>query len=500
MRTAFVSDLHSNAQAWNSVLSDIGSIGCDRIVCLGDLVGYGPSPVAVLESAHQHIHSFVLGNHDAVVAGLMTPENFNDRARRMTEWTRARLGAEGVRFLSRLPLSLKGPDLRCTHANFARPSAFDYILDANDAAASWAAVPEQLLFVGHTHQPALFVLGASGTPHAVVPQDFSVERGKRYIVNVGSVGLPRDGDARASYVIYDDVSGTVRFRRVPFDFDAFERDVRAAGLSPSDVPLLRNDPRKKMPSLREQIDFAPARRREDEAAAAVAEAGINETLRRSVSRWKKIAIVAGTALLLAAAGAGAALRRIADSVPRVSFCDPAEVSIRHALPGKSLTEEFPGFLGSDGSVASWGLVLGGGKRQSVSPVDTDVSGVRRTALRLESRDKSAMVLTSPSFTIPDDLRGPSLRLEGFALPGEDFQGTYTLSLETLRADGAASFSPFETVSFIPPKKDSDVWYTAQRSFTGSKHIPKYAAAVRVVVVVQGTGTLTLPAPRLIFEP
>ena len=240
MRYAFVSDIHGNLPAWNTVLQDMAAHRIDRIVCLGDVVGYGPQPAECLSSVYSRVHAMVLGNHDAVVGGRMSASHFNDRAQRMIEWTGTRLGENARALFARLPLVLKGPGFRCVHGDFTDPAVFNYVRTADDARANFAAVPEQLLFCGHTHEAAVVLVGGSGNVYKIEPQDFELEEGKRYLVNVGSVGSARDGDPRASYVIYDEERRGVYFHRVPFDFAAFRSAVAAApGLDPDLVPFLR---------------------------------------------------------------------------------------------------------------------------------------------------------------------------------------------------------------------------------------------------------------------
>ncbi|MCX6985713.1 MAG: metallophosphoesterase family protein [Lentisphaerae bacterium] len=221
MRYAIVSDLHANKPALKSVLADIASSKIDEIICLGDIVGYGPNPAEVLEIAYSKIHHFVLGNHDAVIGGKITSGNFNDTARRMIEWTSGALDGKAVKFFNSLPLELKGGNFRCAHAEFANPGRFGYILEIDEAIDSFDACNDQVMFAGHSHVPGLFVVGKSGIPHWVDPVDFGIEDEKRYIVNVGSVGQPRDDGIRASYCIFDTENRDVLFRKVAFDVDEY---------------------------------------------------------------------------------------------------------------------------------------------------------------------------------------------------------------------------------------------------------------------------------------
>lgn len=484
MRIAVLSDIHANLRAWNAVLTDIGSLGADRILCLGDLVGYGPSPAEVLRSAYRHVHGFVLGNHDAVVAGKMSPDVFNDRARRLILWTRGQVGANGARFLGTLPLVLSGNGMRCAHANFVRPSAFDYLAEPEDAAASWAVAPEPLLFVGHTHVPQLFVVGASGTPHVLEPQDFTLEEGKRYIVNVGAVGVPRDADARASYVLWDDVARTVEFRRVPFDMDAFREDVQRAGLDPADVPLLSADPRRHLAAIREDADFAPPRRAEDEARGVVVEADLATALRRRASRWRIAALAALAAALLAAAAGALLLRREATAALVVPSRAP-DVRLAYARAGENVLPPWPQYLDADGGLGDRGVRLDDRRRQSlaIATVDDGPLGVPVVALRIvHSHGRAAVRVESPWLDMPPE--GPrDIVLTAFARPREDFSGMYAVALEYPDADGTRIRS--EPKSFTG-------WGVKDKSWSGARlteGVPKMAARFRVVLTGEFDGTL-----------
>ncbi len=278
MRYAICSDLHANLQAWNAVLIDIRSQNIDRILCLGDVIGYGPNPLETLRSVYGNVHDFVLGNHDAAFCGKLEASYFNDNARRILEWTGTRLNRQAVTFFRALPLSLTGPDFRCTHGSFHDPARFDYVIEPTDAVDCWRTVPEQLLFCGHTHVPCIFVIGASSTPHRLPPQDFVVEEGKRFLVNCGSVGQSRDHDTRASYLIYDDAVKSVFWRRIPFDLDAFENALDRAGLRQSAAWFLAHDPRQNRQPLRTMLGFNPPDTADD---------GVRDTLTvRDIQTWK----------------------------------------------------------------------------------------------------------------------------------------------------------------------------------------------------------------------
>ena len=227
MRYAFVSDIHANLQAWNAVLADIRAQRIDRLICLGDIVGYGPRPAEVLASVYRHAHEIILGNHDAVVAGKLDPGCFNDDARRMIQWTKKQLDLKAIHFFRSLPYTIEGEGFACSHADFSDPAGFLYLREESDARASWKRTEEPLLVVGHTHVPEVYLLTADDTCKHYDAVDFEMESGNRYIINTGSAGMPRDGDFRASYVIFDSTEKSVVFQRVAFDLDAFRKDVQS---------------------------------------------------------------------------------------------------------------------------------------------------------------------------------------------------------------------------------------------------------------------------------
>jgi len=276
--------VHANLQALNAVLTDVFSVGVDCIISLGDLVGYGPQPAEVLELAYAHIGHFVLGNHDAVIANRMDPALFNAAAREMVEWTARQLDRKAAAFLAKQPFVLTGSTFRCSHGSPASPPRFAYVIDPAEAQAAWEAAPEQFLFVGHSHVAGLFVRGHSGTPHWLEPQDFAAEAHKRYIVNVGSVGQPRDGDVRASYCLFDDDLGQVLFRQVPFDLEAYRAAVaKAAPPLRSAYFLTVADTGRPRP-LREVLDFhPPAHEAVRDQQVTVAHVG---RALRSARRWR----------------------------------------------------------------------------------------------------------------------------------------------------------------------------------------------------------------------
>ncbi|MCX7818003.1 MAG: metallophosphatase family protein [Kiritimatiellae bacterium] len=382
VKYAIVSDLHANLPAWRAVLRDIVLQQADRILCLGDVVGYGPQPVEVLESLYAEAWRVALGNHDAVLTGRLPADGFHELARDILERSRRCVGPDALRWMATWPLQLVGRGFRCAHASSAAPGRFDYVEDPADALAALSAVPEPLVFIGHTHRPALFVLGNSGTPHRLEPQDFELEPGKRYLVNVGSVGCPRDGDPRASYVLFDAAHGAVWFRRVAFDLDACRIAIAATGWPEAAAAFLRADPLLAHRPIREVVSFRPPQREEDGARGAPAADDI-ERLRGRARRWRHTALVLAGALVALVAATLGALWWVAG---RSAVIPALEPSVAALVEGNLLAAPRPGPPPFEG----WSVRYGNRRTQSVTALRAaaDAPG---PAFRLESDDPARAV-------------------------------------------------------------------------------------------------------------
>lgn len=397
MLYAIVSDLHANLVAWNAVLADLSAMKAEKIICLGDVVGYGPDPAEVLESVYRHVEAFAMGNHDAVVAGKMDAECFNDHAREMIEWSAGRIAARGRAFLGRQPLVLEAPGFVCVHGSLDEPAAFNYILSPEEALATFGATGKPLVFAGHSHQPGIAVLGASGVAHLIPPQDFALEAGKRYIVNVGSVGDPRDADPRASYCLYDDNAGVVSFRRVAFDYAALAARVKAAGLREDDIPLLRRDPVPKREPVRETLGFAPPT---DEKAMArgVALSAELDKLGRA-NRRLRVAVAALLVALAAAAGAAAGLatRPVPPDFIPAGPLPPVEAIVPRDA-GNQILPPFPagnGRIPPGAAIDGWRYSLSDPERQRISLSRDHGSGL--PAVTIDNPDRLPFALEAPAW-------------------------------------------------------------------------------------------------------
>jgi diadenosine tetraphosphatase ApaH/serine/threonine PP2A family protein phosphatase len=229
VRYAILSDIHGNLEALDAVLADATS-RADDVLCLGDVVGYGADPVACIERVAHRAHAVVAGNHEHGVAGLLHLDWFNDRARVAAEWTRGRLDGDHLAWLATRPLILEVDDASLVHASPVRPAEWDYLVSAEDGYEAFPAFATRVCFVGHSHRPGVWSIGSSGRAYAPGATAIDLESGRRYLINVGSVGQPRDGDPRAAYALWDVAERRVTIERVPYDVAMTRRKILAAGL------------------------------------------------------------------------------------------------------------------------------------------------------------------------------------------------------------------------------------------------------------------------------
>jgi predicted phosphodiesterase len=457
MRIAIVSDLHANLQAWNAALFDIRSHRVDQIVCLGDVVGYGPNPAEVLQSVHANVNHFVLGNHDAVVAGKLGDDLFNDRARELVQWTRSRLNDQAVAFLAGLPLSLDAGMFRCSHGDLSEPGAFHYVIDPADALASWETVNHQLLFVGHSHRPAIFLMGPSETPRMLGPKDFRIEPNKRYLVNVGSVGHPRDGDPRACYCIFDSVKESVYWRRIPYDLDGFRAAVRQAALPADAFHFLGEDPRAAAAPLREQLDFSPATSPAEEARDVVALREV-DILRMAARRWRNRFMALTGACLVAGMAIGVVLYEQASAIAVYADGVARDLSAVAAEPGANILPAPCAVAGRPHVIGGWIVRLEQRRSQRVDLLDM---ADRRVAMILASTTADADIgVWSPPVQVQ-----PRTKLQARCLirKSPDFEGAIELQLVESR-DAAGRKTAFTTVA-NPGRRYRDDWFEVVRTVT-----------------------------------
>jgi diadenosine tetraphosphatase ApaH/serine/threonine PP2A family protein phosphatase len=421
MRIAILSDIHANLQAWNAVWLDLKSLKADRILCLGDMIGYGPHPAEILEALHASADEMILGNHEAALCGFIDPVHFNPIAQASLEWTRAALAPNAIHWLRELPLSLAADSFRCTHGDFARPDQFDYVIDPADALPSWQAVPESLLFVGHSHTPGLFLLGSSGTPHRIELQDFVLEPGKRFLVNCGSVGHPRDGDVRASYCLYDTRQQAVYARRVPYDIDAFRRDTLASGLPVEILDFLNRDPRRATAPLRQYLGFHPTAALSSNPLPVPREKSVKH-LTRLIQLWQWIALLT---LTLAISLAGFALFRYERYHNRLLVLPALETTSPGIQPLANLLSPPPAIRPPRPVTPLTGWSLSLGDRFSQTAYTATEADVPTWILSAPDPADALRLKSTPIPAIP----GAKYRLRGEWIPAPGYAGEWSVKIE-----------------------------------------------------------------------
>jgi predicted phosphodiesterase len=235
VRYLILSDIHANLHALDAVLADAESLGYDAALVLGDLVGYGGDPAAAIDRTLALAPvAMVRGNHDKVAAGIEPPTLFNDIARQSIEWTAEILSPEQRRVLIDLP---RGPRRVDTSIEICHGSPFDedfYVFDSTDAARAMAASSTRLCLFGHTHLPAVFTTADDPARPGgdLAADELRLPQTGVALINVGSVGQPRDGDARAAYGLLDMDRAILRLRRVPYDIKGAQARIISAGLPP----------------------------------------------------------------------------------------------------------------------------------------------------------------------------------------------------------------------------------------------------------------------------
>lgn len=234
MLLAIFTDIHANRQAFAACLEAARARGADRLICLGDIVGYGADPEWSVDTVMEMVAAgglAVRGNHDNAVS--TASETMNAEAQAAMEWTRGRLSAEQRRFLAELPMSVGDEDRLFVHAEASSPPRWRYVQSSADAARSMIATEAQVTFCGHIHRPALYSMSATAkmtsfTPTANMP--IQLLRGRQWLAVVGSVGQPRDGDPAASFAMFDTASREITYHRVPYDVATAAARIKANGL------------------------------------------------------------------------------------------------------------------------------------------------------------------------------------------------------------------------------------------------------------------------------
>lgn len=225
MLIALLSDIHGNLEALQSAFNYIDQRNVDQIFCLGDIVGYGPNPNECVEMIKERSEIVLMGNHDSAAIGLANIEYFNDFAKMSTYWTIEALSDENKKYLHGLPYIHQDDQMIMVHSSPTNPSYWYYVLSIQDAKVEMQAFTQRICFIGHSHVPVIY-----SSKDMYRQNSFVLEQKEKYIVNVGSVGQPRDGNPRLSFVIFDTKTQKIEYIRLKYKIEKTYQKIVEAGL------------------------------------------------------------------------------------------------------------------------------------------------------------------------------------------------------------------------------------------------------------------------------
>jgi len=230
MKFAIIADIHANLEAFQVVLEDIKQQKCTHFACLGDVVGYNANPKECLDMVRDMNIPVVKGNHDEYCSTDEALDGFNPAAAEAVNWTRRQLSTEDRQWLRDLKYVRMVTSFTIVHATLDGPQRWGYVFDKLAAAASFTYQNTAVCFFGHTHVPVAFIRDT--VVRGGTYSKFKVEPGKKYFVNVGAVGQPRDNNPKAAYVVYDMDETTIELRRLDYDIGKAQKKILDAGLPP----------------------------------------------------------------------------------------------------------------------------------------------------------------------------------------------------------------------------------------------------------------------------
>lgn len=232
MKYGLFSDVHGNLEAFGEVLDALQAEQVEQYFFLGDIVGYGADAKECIHLLKNLVDKkgcrCLAGNHDYAVCGRTPYGNYSRIAQAAIEWTKNELDQTERDFLSQFRLKGQGPGFSLVHANLDSPDQWGYILDIDDADTNFKILRDPICFIGHSHKPIVFT--ADGTVDWFIKEKIILQKGVRYLINVGSVGQPRDGNPQACYAIYDDTTGVITIKRRPYDIAKAQAKIHKAGL------------------------------------------------------------------------------------------------------------------------------------------------------------------------------------------------------------------------------------------------------------------------------
>jgi len=232
VRYGFFSDVHANLEALEAVVGDFEKQKLDKIYFNGDAVGYGASPNECLQLIHKVADKTLMGNHDYAALGLLDTSYFNQYARESIEWTKNALVNGSHEIMANFYLVYKYEDFHIVHSTPKDPESWNYVLNLSEAEENFNYFSRKICIIGHSHRPV--IIKKFGDRHCFIHNDtqVNIEDDFKYLINIGSVGQPRDGNPDACYLIYDTQTKKAELRRVPYDVNKSQQKLRKVGLSP----------------------------------------------------------------------------------------------------------------------------------------------------------------------------------------------------------------------------------------------------------------------------
>ncbi len=230
MRYGIFSDIHSNLEALDAVSEAYRKEEIDKYLCVGDVVGYAANPKECIEKIRTLAMITVAGNHDWASANLFSTDYFNPLAKEAISWTQRNLDEQDIYFLEHLTLIYKNEDLTMVHGTLDGPGDFNYMNDGYIASKTFELLETDICFVGHTHVPGVFIKSKNSHIEYREGSNIDIKEDSKYIINVGSVGQPRDGNPEATYCIYDTDKKNVQIKRISYDIQAARKKIIAGGL------------------------------------------------------------------------------------------------------------------------------------------------------------------------------------------------------------------------------------------------------------------------------
>lgn len=231
MRYGIFSDIHSNLEAFDSVIRAYKSEAIDRYLCIGDVIGYATNPKECIKKVNKLAMITVAGNHDWAAVNLFSLDYFNETAKEALLWTRSNIDHKDRIFLESLKLTYKNKELTLVHGTLDNPQEFNYMTDGYIAEETFRILDTNICFVGHTHHPGAFIKDKDESIHYRQDDSYDIKPDNKYIINVGSVGQPRDGNPKAAYCIYDSEKREVRIKRIVYDFESSRKKIIELGLA-----------------------------------------------------------------------------------------------------------------------------------------------------------------------------------------------------------------------------------------------------------------------------